>query len=245
MKNLKELAEEIEKTTTLAAKELDDFPVAVRAGWGARLVQAKADLPLLRAEYRNLLLSSGIAIFVTGDAAKALEFAQLVRSSGEGVAVDAEALYKRLADAIDPTMSPARTWGVQQTHKLHLTLTEIMHEIGLPKVVAPPHNDSIVLPTHRNVQDYIRKIQLASDNGDLLRSYVQHLTVQDALKIGYTSSLTPVVVMNATASDTSALSLGFGKGAAQVTVGVDDVVDEAFMVKAFKDINKRLRAKKQ
>lgn len=241
--NLKELTNEIEMTTQVASRNLEEIPVNTRAGWGVMVEQAKNKLKTLKATYKNTLFQKGVGIFITGDKANVEKFANLVTSEKEGLVVDSEALYKRLSTHLEPTFSPMRKWGVAQTRKLTDSLMEIMHEVGLKEIPAPTHKLDVVLSSPAEVEDYVRKIVRDCCKDDLNATYLQQIAFEQALKIRYNGNVTPVVVLNAKEDELNNLNKLFSKGTVTLQINADDVIDKEFLTKTLGNVIKQLKKK--
>lgn len=243
MSTLEEIETDLQRTVKTAATNPEDIPWQTRAAWGTAIEDARAKLPALKRAYKEALLRGGVAIFLDGDAEKAAAFAKLIRDSGEGLVADANALYERLARGVDATLSDARTWGVHQTAKLHRDLQEVMHEVGLTELPMPSRTEMPVVPKYEDTLAHVRKT-LRDAVGDTLNNlYIAEQVLKGAMEIRYTGSVAPVAILNAAEEDRPALAKGFAKGGATVHLKADDTIDEEYLKKAFKDINKRIRKK--
>lgn len=242
MSTLEELISKIDRTAFDATRVLDEIHPAMRGGWSARIAEAQGELKKLRTEYRAAVLANGVAIFLSGDAGKISEFAKLVHDEGEALVVDATALYRRLAAAVDVTMDEkARQWGVMQTQKLHIALQEVMHELGLSSIPAPVHDEAPILKTVDDVVAHVRKIMRVACGDTLNAAYVADQAAVDALKIRYMGVLVPVAVLNAGEDEAATLASMFAKGSASTVLTVEDKVSKDFMNKTFTEINKKIR----
>jgi hypothetical protein len=244
MSTLEELIKKIDRVSNDAHRNLEDIHPGVRGGWMARIADAKDELKKLRQEYKNTLLSNGVAIFLAGDSVKAGEFAKLIHESGEGLVADAEALYRRLAAAVEPTFGETHQWGVGQTHKLHVALQEIMSEVGLVEIPMPNVTKNPILRTREAIVAHIREIMRESC-GDALNSlYMAEQALKAALEIRYMGVLAPVAIMNAKDDEVAGLAITFAKGYATVTLTEEDKINKEFLTKSFTEVNKKIRKKK-
>ncbi len=247
MNNLEKLTEELEKVSTTANMSLDDVSPAVRGGWSASIATAKEKLPEVRARYQDALLRNAVAIFIGGDKAKSAEFATLIRAENEGLVVNANALYDQLTRNVAMTLPENRgiEWGITQTHRFHLALQEVMHELGLkelPLVSASEHTPFV--QTYEDVMINVKSLVRAAVGDSLNKLFVEKDLVKEAMKIRYTSNTVPVIVLNADASETYDLSRIFGKGSTSVDIPDGTEVNKEFLVDTFKEINKKLKGKK-
>jgi hypothetical protein len=243
-KNLETIVAEIDKASVTANKNLEDLHPNVRGGWSLAILDAKDKLKVLRGEYKTALFKSAVAIFPEGEAAKVAEFALLVRDENEGLSVNAHALYERLADALEPTFSEARTWGIAQTHKLHLLLQEVMFELSIAEIPFPSTAQEVVVPTREALVAQVRSMLRDSVGDDLNRLYLEKLIVDEATKIRYTNERTPVLILGASQDEAPALAKFMALGSFRIKITNEDVVNKDFMIQAFKQANQALRKKK-
>ena len=246
MSNLQKMTEELESVSTTANMNLDDIPSNTRGGWSASIAAAKERLPGVQARYKDSLLQNAVAIFVSGDKAKVAEFTSLIRSENEGLVVDANALYDRLARDVTMTLPDNRgiEWGITQTHKLHLSLQEVMHEVGLRELPMPSNGTAPFVNGYDDVLENVKGLMRAAVGGTLNKLYLEKDLIGEAMKIRYTSSMVPVIVTGADQAEIYDLSRVFGRGSTDVAIPDGTLVDKEFLVKTFKEINKKLKNKK-
>jgi hypothetical protein len=242
--NLATLSTAIENAAAVANKRLEDLPSSVQGGWATAIAEAKTKLKTLKGEYKSALLRNGVAILLEGDALKISEFVKLVRDEGEGLAVDAGALYRRLAEGVEPTFSDSRQWGVQQTYKLTLELKDVMEGIGLTELPMVDRKVMPVLPTTEDVANHIRTIVREVAGDELNRLYIEEMALKEAFEIRYTGTLAPVLILNANADEAANLAKSFTQGTTRVTLKEEDEINKKFLYNAFKEANKSIRTKK-
>lgn len=243
MSKLSALVEQIEATTKTANTNLDDVHPNTRGGWASAIIEAKERLKGLQKEYGAQLLRSGVAIFVEGDSTKSVELAGLVRDEKEGLYVFADALYMRLAADIEPTLSEARTWGIAQTHKLHLMLKEVGHELALSEIPMPTAVLDTTFRDHQALVEHIRTTIHKDIGDDLNRLYMERQIIEQATKIRYSNDVTPVLILKATDDEAPTLAKSLARGMTKLKITEEDKVDKDFMITAFKQVNKTIRKK--
>lgn len=247
MNNIKQLAEDIQKTSQIAHTNLEDVNPAVRAGWGATIENAKVRLKDLEQKYSQLIAKNSAAIFLTGNAEKVAEFAKLIRDEGEGFVVDAQALYNRLAHQVVVTLPQDRgsEWGVAQVYRLHTTIQEVMHEVGITELPMPDRTEAPFVKGYDQVLTHVRKI-VRGACGDLLNKlYVERELVRQALEIRYTGVMVQVIVVNAQDGDIYDLGRMFGLGTHTVELADDTEVNDDFMRSVFEEATKKLAREKK
>lgn len=238
MTQLEKLDTKMADLSATANKKLDEIPASVQGAWSSAIRSAKDELQGVRAEYRQVLLSNAVAILVGGDSAKVTEFVALAKEEG-GIVVDATALYERLAEGIEQTLSDQRQWGIHQSHMLHKLLQEVMTELNLTELPMPARTPDVVVPTLQDVVDHVRHLIVDGVGNELNALYLEEETAKRAFEIRYIGSTAPVILVNAQANEAAALAKSFGKGEASVTINSDDEINKDYLAKTLKRIRKK------
>ena len=233
----------MDKVGEIARKNLDDIPYNTRASWGCLIEESKVKFNGLKKTYKNTLFQKSVGIFVTGNANKVTEFCKFVTEGNEGLVVDAQSLYNRLADGLEPTFSSARHWGIAQTYKLTQLLMEVMSELGLSEIPAPSKVTEQTLATPADVRSYVRKIIRDTCGDNLNRNYLEEQASEAAYMIRYSGNLTPVVIVNAYEDEFDNLGKAFSRCGVRVGISDDDVVDKEYVTKALGNVAKQLKKK--
>jgi hypothetical protein len=236
--SLEKLDKKMADLKVLANKNLEEIPASVRGAWSTAVRNAKDELKDVQDEYRTLLLRNAVAILVGGDAVKAAELAALAKDEG-GIVVDANALYTRLAQTIEPTLSDQRMWGVQQSHMLHKGLQEVMTELNLTELTMPARTPDVSVPTFDDVVEHVRVLIVDGIGNTLNALYVQDEAAKRAFEIRYIGTTAPVLVVNAREKEAAAIAKGFGKGDASMTVNSEDEINKDYLTKALKKLRKK------
>src|SRR5688572_18009735 len=238
MTALDKLVAEIDKVSKTAKKNLEDLPVAVRGGWSGAITEAKAKLKELEEQYKTLLLKNGVAIFLKGDPSKVAEFVKLFRDEKDGPVVDANALYNRLTDPVVMTLPEGRgvEWGVAQTHRLHLAIQEVMHDLGLSEMPMPARDVPAFIKGRDDVFAHVRRLVRSATNNDLNKLYMEKQLTDQARLIRYTGVMVPVAILNAGDDETFDLGRAFGKGSSTVSLTQEEEINKEFVTKYMKDI---------
>lgn len=227
---------------TAASKNLEDIHPYVRAGWAAQIEQAKTKLSGLKREYQEALIKGAVAIFLEGDAEKVREVARQVTDGG-GIALDAHALYERIADAIEPSISEARTWGVQQVYLLHTALMEVMKELDVTEMQMPDRSLEKVVPDRVATVAHIQQIVRDVGGDHLNRLYVERQVAVRAEAVAFSGSTAPVFLYAANSDEVAFLSNDFGKGSGTIAVDAKDEVNKEYLTQLMKEANKKIRKK--
>jgi hypothetical protein len=243
MNTLEKITTDLDRVEKTATINLDDIPQATRGSWGNAQREAKEQLNALKSSYRDALFGNAVAILMNGDPGKIDEYVKLVRDGGEGLSVDANALYDRLAKSVEETVGGSRQWGVTQTQRLHLALQGVLHEVGLTEMPMPAKDSMPFVATYGDVLAHVRQIVRDAVGDSLNRVYIENAVIKQAREIRYIGVMVPVLVTNARSDEADNLTRSFAKGNTFVNLNTEDVIDKEFLVKSFKDINKKIRKK--
>jgi hypothetical protein len=238
MTSLEKLDTKMAALGEIANKKLEEMPASVQGSWGAAIRNAKDELKAVQSEYRGTLLRNAVAILVNGDKVKAAQFVALAKEEG-GIVVDANALYERLAGPIEQTFSDIRTWGIHQSHMLHKLLQEVMADLSLNELPMPARSQDTVLPTHGDVVEHVRKLIVEGVGNELNALYIEQEAARQAFAIRYTGVTAPILLVNASAEEASALAKGFGKGELAVTINSDDEINKEYLAKTLRKQRKK------
>lgn len=241
--SFEKLSKELEIVTATANRDIEAMHFSVRPTWAVAIQNAKDRLVVLKALHKEALLQNGVAIFVEGDKEKVSQVISQMSANG-GITVDASELYTRLANEIEPTLSDARTWGVAQTHKLHLGLQEVMSELGLSEMPMPARDSMPVVKDPAATAAHVKEVIHGAMGSSLNALYVEAQAAKTAFEIRYIGVTAPVLIYNAAQDEEGDLGKSFAKGSVKAPVSATDEVNEEFLGKLMKDVSKRISRKK-
>lgn len=232
---------DIEQVQQIANTDLEAVSWQTRGSWEVNVRQAKEQLDALTKEYRERILAGSVAIFVEGDAAKAAQFVEIGEAEANTITLDAGALYKKLAAVVEPALGTSREFTTHALSLLTVTIKNLKSDMGYREPVNARMHDIVHLRDHEELVQYIRTLVREADGDNMNRLFMENELVQKALQIRYMSNTVPVVVLNATSEEGANLVSAFGKGTFVVPVGEGDEVNSEFVIKAFKQVQKRLK----
>lgn len=237
-----QLLKDYESAAKVAAMDLEAVPLRTRGGWTARVAEAKAKVKALKLAYNNALLSGAVGIILDGDPEKISQAVKLMNE--DGVVIDGQALYKRIADQLAPTFGNTREWGIAQTHKLHLLLQEIMHELGLTEIPMSDRHTNVTCQTYNDIVIHVRNTLFLSLGTTLTSLYLDKLATERAFALHYTGTNMPVVIYNVYPGEEDRLGSRFGRGHTIWTLNAEDNVNPEYLSKNLKNLAKKLLNKK-
>ena len=244
-RNLENILGDLDATKKMASINPDEPQYArTRAGIQTAVMQAQGKVEALKTEYGATVQKNGVAIFLYGPPDKTQEFAALVSGMGEAVVIDGAELYKRIADRIEPAIGRDRSINAEHVAMMHRALGEISKEISvwLSRVVS--FSTQNVVKDGAATLEYVRN-SIRNELGDELNStYLKSVLAREALKIRYMGYVAPVIILNVTPEESVGLGLLFGKGRSNVEIAADDVINEDYIKKSFKGVQKNIKKNK-
>lgn len=244
-KTLDQLVSELAQKQTIAQTNLDDIPWMTRPAWSSNIERAKEELTVLKAEYRNKLLAQSLAIFVVGgtDEQKAA-FASIAKKEADVLVLNADDLYKRLAQPIDAALGTQRTFTATYVPMLLRGMKEVGDELAIREIAAPKFSsETPILEDSGAVVELVREVVRDSSGDDLNRLYLADKLTDQALAVRYKGSVVPVIVLGAGPDEVLGLTPLFAHVGALVSLdGVN--VDKELVLASFEQALKQVKTKK-
>jgi hypothetical protein len=233
-RNVEQLLNEIARYEQTIGIELDAVHHSVRPGYEMAIREAKDNLPSVRDSYRTRVFAQAVGFFLSGDHNKVATFVELAVKLGNVFVADAMAIYESMALKIEPSMGYSREFSVFQIAELTRLIRNVGESVGLkPSQIQPPNpKDARVLPTHQDVVFYIRDLVTEAMGESLNALLITQKLVNEAIARKFNSSVLAAVITNARPEAQAGLGQIFGTKA-EVSIGPDDEVDDAYVLRAF------------
>lgn len=232
--SLQSIMNEYTAQSAAAARNPEEYHYASRPGIEMAIRAAKDKVDALEKQYQAELLKNGVAIFLDGPQATAL-------AAHAGVlAVDAEALYRRVAELVDPTLGSSRTFTANQASRALTELRNIGVELHIASMKQMDFGPAAEVPTLSDTLAIIRKGVRNALRDDLNRMYIEAALVRQALSLKFTGNSAPVFILNAIPEEREGLASLFGKGFTTWTVRADVEVNSDYILKLIKEVNRRI-----
>lgn len=203
---LQQLLNEINDAKNVIALDLSMWDPRTVTGMVTRKRQAEDDIKGLIAGYNALITNSVVKVFVTGDRAE--EFANKASSEG-AVSVDAAAMYKEYAKAVEPTMSREhRNFTTTQLIVMAQVLQLYMAKHNVFAVQQPKLDAldmDVPCPTFNDVVNMCRKAVRNTSGDDLIVRELGTAIFDACLKKNAATTVVPVVLFGLTAEETQSL----------------------------------------
>lgn len=231
---IKNLIDQIQETRKLADRDPDTLTGSTRVGMLTAINQAKHELTSLTNRYGTELFKNVRGVFVTGDSIKAAQFASLPQKEGESLTVDVDAMYRRIADPVEPSIanSTHRELKPEHVNIMISVLRDIGQELDLIDLPMLNIKEYPILANSTQVFDFVKNVVRESIGDTLNRDYFVKETVAQAIKTLYSKPVTNIVLLNASPEEIEAFKSIFTSGHQVVAVTETDDVDAVFVAKS-------------
>lgn len=242
MSKLEEALKTYNDTKALAGINLDEVPSRFRGGKEAQKREAETALDNLRTQYENALQESAFGLMVTGAARE--EFAKIASEEAEVLSVDADELYRRLVDRVEPSMGGNREFGVSQYSLLIQELRAVGMELDVVSMPSPQWQESVNVGTGPGLAKHVRSMVDSSVGLDLISLYVRRQILDAGLKAGADKSTVPVVVRGESLDPNLSLRLFKDGRSLSVDTSATEVTKESIL-ETFSKVKKQLKTNKK
>lgn len=200
MREIKEIIEDIRETEKLACTKEEAIPYKSRGGMLVAIRTACERLPLVLKELENALIPNKLAaLYASGDQVVLNDVAKFVRETG-GVVLDGNALYRQIADRIEQSYSPSRTFSTTQYSIMLQGIREAALMFDYYELPVPKYQETIC-PDSRCTLAHIKKCIRNSIGDDLSRRYLTKFLVESVLKLEKVSKVVPILVLDANTTE--------------------------------------------
>ena len=144
MRTVKEVIKEIAVLRETASMSVENVPWGQRPAFQMSVIQANQKIPELLKELKGICIPGRlIGLFAYGDK-EAIEETGAFLIDNEGIVLDAEAVYRSVADLVEPSYGPERVFDVApQMALLVQKISEIGINLGYWQIEAPKFQEAI------------------------------------------------------------------------------------------------------
>lgn len=239
-KSLNRILEEISVAKVTAEVNLDNVAAKFRPARAIAKNDAETQLKILREEYKSKLGPRVATIILSGIRADQAAFTTIAEAEGETLTIDAEAMYKKMAIDVEPTIGAQRQFGGTQLNHLVRSLEDVGRFAGAGFLPVPRLLDVEIARTPADTIALIKGL-IRSQVGDSLNCrYIEACIVEDALACRYGEKIVPVVIAGASEEEASILKNGIFSGLG-ITFKVGATVDQKTVTQAFDALRERIK----
>ena len=244
---LEKAVDALNKAQKMAKKRASDYPPSTRGGWTAKIQAAKNNVAGLEKAYCKALFDNSYGFFITGSD-KAVELVSTtVVGLNEGLAVDSQALYKRIAAEVWKVFGPKREWTSDCSAMVAAQFKHVMRELDVTSADTPrPTRNGIHCRDMKDCVRYVKDMITVGTNGHQFNSlYFQKLVREQGLKIQYQGKVVPILVAGtADAAEMEVLGKVFKQGYSAHALDESIADGKELVVSVFKSGKKGSKGKK-
>jgi hypothetical protein len=168
-RQLVDIIEELNEVKKGATQNLDDFPYAVRQSRAIMKEQYKTRLAEVQKEFESTILPHRlVGLFVDGVAEDVKRLSDFIKNKG-GIVIDANILYNKLADEIEPSYYVHRTFDTTQYGLMVSKLGDIGTDLGYSVMQHPVYKEA-TCPTREDTVQHV-KMLIRNAIGDDINLY--------------------------------------------------------------------------
>jgi hypothetical protein len=231
------------ETKALAELNLDVVPRNVRPGKESQKREAQDNMEAVRDAYGEALRKATWGISVTGPGTET--FVKKAVEEAEVIVVAADALYRRIADRVQPTLGANGEFGVSQYSAVIQEMRTIGGEMNVVSMPSPRWSEPVNVGNYDGLLKHITGMVDSSVGTDLTALFVSRQILDQALKAGVNRNTVPVVLTGLTeGSEPAFLTKAFQKGRSTVIRTTEEAVTTEYVLDVFNNIKKQLKSQK-
>jgi hypothetical protein len=226
----------------LAESNLEEVPRNVRPGRESQKREAAEALEGLRDTYGEALRKVTFGISVNGPGTET--FVQKAVEEAEVIVVAADALYRRIADRVAPTIGNGE-FGVSQYSAVIQEMRTIGGEMNVVSMPSPRWSEPVNVGDYNGLLKHITGMVDSSVGTDLTALFVNRQILDSALKAGVNRNTVPVVITGLTqGAEPQFLTKAFQPGRNAVVRTTEEAITTEYVLEVFNNIKKTLKSLK-
>lgn len=241
MTELEEALLKYNEVRALAELSLDEVPRNVRPGKESQKREAQDQLESYRDTYGQALRKATWGISVVGPGTGS--FVQKAQEEADVIVVAADAIYRRIADRVAPTIGNGE-FGVSQYSTVIQEMRLIGGEMNVVSMPSPRWTEPVNVGNYEGLLRHITgMVEFAGT--DLVALFVGRQILQQALKAGINRNTVPVVLTGLLdGTEPAFLAKTFPKGRNTVVRTTEETVTTEYVLEVFNNIKKILKSQK-
>jgi hypothetical protein len=243
MNKLDSALKQFQEAQRLAAIDLDGYPRQVRPGLESQKRQAADSLEVLKTQYAAALREAAWGVAVSGPGSSS--FATHSQEEVSALVVQADCLYRRLADRISGTMGSRGEFGVTQYGTLMQELRLIADELGLSSMPAPKWTEPVNVNGYEGLLLHVRNMVHSAVGSQLEALFISLEMTRQGLAAQVDRSVVPVILTGIPEGEEVALLNAIFVGGRSTVVKTTTEVTAEYVTEVFTNVKKSLKAQKQ
>jgi hypothetical protein len=225
---------EIERLETLLAKPIEEIPRRNRAGHEILRQNAIAELAAHKTAIEVALIPARlVGVFAFGPRAVIDGVAKTLAVGG--LSIEADEVYRTIAEQVEPTLGADRRWTVLQWGHATRAVGEIASGLNYEDMMPlPTEHDHGTLPTSEDLVAFLRQTVVSSTVADLQYRYIRRALVREAIAGALAAPKIPVLVTSVVPEEISGLRRLFARSATHEFAPDFDTSDRDAVANIFK-----------
>lgn len=246
MSKLSEIVESIKQNETVKNADFSDPKYArTRFALESKKRAAADTIANLEQEYAKQIFDHALLIGIGGPEEKTKQFCALVSSMEEGVGVDGNKMYDRIAGPLEQRLGARRDLSVNLVAQMLEDLRSVVEELPNLRVARFQLNTSLpTLKTYGEVRRWV-KAQVEEKAGKIINIlFLKKEITQAALKMQFDGDVLPVAI-SCERGDFENLTPSFGKGSVYYQIEENDDITPDFVYKVFAETKSKFKPAKK
>jgi hypothetical protein len=206
MSKIEELLQEWEITQQQSKQNPVEFNIRIRSGIEGQVVTAKRRLPVLREEIAAATFPDRVVgifgFYEDRHGTKAAVDTGTFLANNGGVILNADAVYREIADLVEPSYSQHRLYNTAQ-HGLTIQAMKIILDV--------PRYKEAICKDYAATVAHIRTLMESVPGNDIQARYVRETILEDVIKDGLAGKTIPVLLIGWTTEEAANLGKLFKK----------------------------------
>lgn len=241
MSELSETLKTYKDALAVSKTNLDDVPYNVRGGREAQKRQAQASLPALKQEYQDGLVKAAFGIALKGPGVE--DFLRIAKEEADVLVIDGAAMYRRIADRIEPSLGTDRVFGVSQFSALIQELRNIGSELNIDAMAAPRWEQPATVNGDQGLLSHVRAVVESALDTTLLAAYVRSQIAEAGIAAEADKTTVPVLITGVPESSAVPLLKNVFQEGRSLLVSTPTDTNKEFVLETFTKVKKQLKKK--
>jgi hypothetical protein len=232
-RDIKEIIKDIKETEQTSLITSEEIPYKARGGMASKIRLACERLPELLKEIELALIPSKlIALYSSGDLGVISNVSTFIKET-KGIVLNSNEMYQKVADRVEQTYSPNRTFTTTQHSVMLQQIREIALMFDYLELPAPKYQEAIC-PDSKCTLAHIKKCIRSSIGDDLNIRFLKKYLVESVLKTKNPPKTIPILVLNVSSEEEKSVLNQLFNQTNSFNFKPDFEIDQKTIVKLFK-----------
>lgn len=194
----REMVKRYAECKEVCSQNPDTFPLRTKPGKLMQMADCAKEMLKIEEEHRNFIKNHAFVIVLKGSAEAQKKWLEVAHKEAEILSIRADKLYREFATVIEPSIGDRKTFGTSQLTLLIQAMIKGCKDLGLQNMPTPQLLDLSHVKNTEELVNCIRLLIRSSSGDQFNQAFIEQQVQKQALEIGYTRSVVPVVLAAAT-----------------------------------------------